>query len=397
VEDQPATASTTQPVPHPNTTTQLPCPDDPSQALAWLTSEQLVLSALYDSLPPPDATKLQELAADIAHHGMLQPVLATPAADGAHYEVLIGRRRVLAAGNRLRLLPALVQQLSSKQKRLAFLSANLCIEPLPNQQEFARQYDAAWVTNEEGTAENNAVALAPELDTALEQASQLAPFLQRHLVRQLLFNDAGLYQSVLEEARRQVAETDGTERKRLTGELRELQTALTEERDKGVRQERAIENLARQLNQERVSRGVVDDTREELEQARQELATSNKKLQQQVQTLLARVATLEPLERVAGIAEAGAVLTAVMAVVEAAGPNLVRTALHLLDPRAGHGAAAALQRALEQLATRVRECQTAMARGATAMATRTRAEPVTPSEAPTPSLAVDAGEEGRKV
>src|SRR6266568_7288732 len=66
----------------------------------------------------------------------------------------------------------------------------------------------------------------------------------------------------------------------------------------------------------------------------------------------------------------GAVLTAVMAVVEAAGPNLVRTALRLLDPRAGHGAAAALQRALEQLATRVRECQTAMARGATAMATR---------------------------
>src|SRR5436190_5064996 len=243
VEDQPATASTTQPVPHPNTTTQLPCPDDPSQALAWLTSEQLVLSALYDSLPPPDATKLQELAADIAHHGMLQPVLATPAADGAHYEVIIGRRRVLAAGNRLRLLPALVQQLSSKQKRLAFLSANLCIEPLPNQQEFARQYDAAWVTNnEDGTAENNAAELAPELDTALEQASQLAPFLQRHLVRQLLFNDAGLYQSVLEEARRQVAETDGTERKRLTGELRELQAALTEERDKGVRQERAIEN-----------------------------------------------------------------------------------------------------------------------------------------------------------
>ena len=70
VEDQPATASTTQPVPHPNTTTQLPCPDDPSQALAWLTSEQLVLSPLYDSLPPPDATKLQELAAGITHHVM---------------------------------------------------------------------------------------------------------------------------------------------------------------------------------------------------------------------------------------------------------------------------------------------------------------------------------------
>jgi ParB-like chromosome segregation protein Spo0J len=367
------------------------CPHDASQSLAWLSPEQLVLSAHYAHLPPPDATKLQELTAAVARDGVLQALLVTPTADGSQYEVVAGRRRLLAAGTQLRSLPALVRQLSPRQKRLAFLATNLCFAPPAHQQELTREYDAAWATEEDNATEGEESEVAPELGKAMDHAAQLSPFLQRHLVRELLFNDQTLYQSIVDEARRQVEATDFAERKQLKGKLEAAETALAEAREQQARQERTIQHLGGQLNAARVSRTVVDDTREQLERAQHELLASNKKLQQQLHTLRQRLAALEPLERMAGMAEATGVLSAVMAVVEAAGPPLVRAAVRLLDPRSTRDATALLHQALVQLADRVRACQATLAGEKTV--DTAPAQPVVAEEAPLPSVGIDAGRE----
>lgn len=389
-EPEPVAPSTTSSAHDPRTTPALVCPQDASQALAWLAPEQLVLSPLYAHLPPPDATKLQELTAAVARDGVLQALLVTPTADGSQYEVVAGRRRILAAGTQLRSLPVLVRQLSPRQKRLAFLAANLCVAPPTNQHELTREYDAAWVTATDDSPAGEGDSVAPELGNVMDSAAQLSPFLRRHLARELLFNDQTLYQSLLDEARRQVEATDFTERKQLRGRLEAAEAALTAAHEQHARQDRTIEHLGQQLNAARVSRNVVDDTREQLERAQRELLTSNKKLQQQVQTLMQRLAAVEPLERMAGMADAAAVFSAVMAVVEVAGPALVRAAVRLLDPRSTRDAAAALHRALGQLAERVRACQATLAGEITATEDTARAQPVAAAEAQHLPIGLDA-------
>jgi ParB-like chromosome segregation protein Spo0J len=385
--------STTSSAHNPHARPALVCPHDASQALAWLAPEQLVLSPLYAHLPPPDATKLQELTAAVTRDGVLQALLVTPTADGAQYEVVAGRRRTLAAGTQLRSLPALVRQLSPRQKRLAFLATNLCFAPPTNQDELTREYDAAWATGADDAAAGDEDSMAPELGSVMDITAQLSPFLRRHVARELLFNDPTLYQSVLDEARRQIEATDFAERKQLRGRLEAAEAALTAAHEQQARQDRTIEHLGRQLNAARVSRNVVDDTREQLEQAQRDLLTSNKKLQQQVQTLLQRLAAVEPLERLAGMTEAAVVFSAVMAVVEAAGPTLVRAAVRLLDPHSTRDAAAALHRALVQLADRVRECQATLTDGTTATEDMARAQPVTAAQGQRSHVSADAGGE----
>ena len=104
----------------------LACPEDPTQALAWLPVADLTLTRAYEQLPPPDDGKLRELAVSIAREGMLQPLLVTPSADGIHHEVVAGRRRWLAASAHGRTVPALVRHFSPAPE-VASLSGGACL------------------------------------------------------------------------------------------------------------------------------------------------------------------------------------------------------------------------------------------------------------------------------
>lgn len=59
---------------------------------------------------------LQELSSSIQTHGVLQPVLLTPAAKDGHYHLVAGERRFRAAGlARLEKIPAIIQKVSDEE------------------------------------------------------------------------------------------------------------------------------------------------------------------------------------------------------------------------------------------------------------------------------------------
>jgi len=71
-----------------------------------------------------DEENLRELAASIAEHGVLQPILVTETLDG--YQVIAGERRVRAARLAgLERIPALVRQLAAREQLEVALIENI--------------------------------------------------------------------------------------------------------------------------------------------------------------------------------------------------------------------------------------------------------------------------------
>ena len=73
-----------------------------------------------------DEIALDELAASIKEHGILQPIVVTPHPDGEGYVIVAGERRFRAAGRAgLDKIPALVRTLSNQHKLELSLIENL--------------------------------------------------------------------------------------------------------------------------------------------------------------------------------------------------------------------------------------------------------------------------------
>jgi len=352
-----AATTTTSPPP------TLACPDDATQALAWLPATRLRLSPLYQQVPTPDAGKLRELAVSIARDGFLQPLLVTLSADGAQYEVLAGRRRLLVAGSAGTTLPALIRQFSPHQKHQAFLAANVCTVLPQSLDALTSAYEATWTTVPEGpTAEpSDATGEATSVAAMLAQLRQLSPFLRRHVARDLVTSDEALLTGMLAEARQQLKASEESECQRMEQELTAAQSAVRDAQLQQRRHTHTLEHLGQQLTEARVSYQRSEDQRHELERLRHELTNDNRHLREQVQTLSARLAAVGPVERLAGMPHVAALAQAAMDVVEAAGPPLVKHAIRLLDPRTAREAVTALTRALLLVEERIRTCRQRLA------------------------------------
>jgi ParB/RepB/Spo0J family partition protein len=88
-----------------------------------------------------DADRLQELAADIAARGILEPLIVRPV--GARYEIIAGGRRFAAAGlAALETVPCLIQEWDDTTARGATIAENIHREDLTPEDE-ARYY--AWL------------------------------------------------------------------------------------------------------------------------------------------------------------------------------------------------------------------------------------------------------------
>ena len=69
---------------------------------------------------------LEELAADITEHGILQPILVRPARDLGKFEIVAGERRYRAAQiASLKQIPAIIENFSDEEARLVSLTENL--------------------------------------------------------------------------------------------------------------------------------------------------------------------------------------------------------------------------------------------------------------------------------
>lgn len=78
----------------------------------------------FDS--PEALAALEELAADIKEHGILQPILVRPAREVGKFEIVAGERRYRAAQiASLGQLPALVENYNDDEARLVSLTENL--------------------------------------------------------------------------------------------------------------------------------------------------------------------------------------------------------------------------------------------------------------------------------
>src|SRR5581483_7721332 len=231
--EPPVTDVTTTPATTPPT---LVCPDDPTQALAWLPAADLTLTRAYDQLPPPDPGKLRELAVSIAREGMLQPLLVTASADGIRHEVVAGRRRWLAASTSGRPVPALVRRFSPAQKHQAFLAAHVCTVLPPSMEALTTAYDATWTSvakdalpasSDSSTEEthNGVTEEATRIAALVMQLQQLSPFGYRHVARELVIKDATLWNSLLADARQQLHDSETSERERLAQELADAHEA----------------------------------------------------------------------------------------------------------------------------------------------------------------------------
>ncbi len=104
-------------------------------------SRMLSLADIHPNALQPrthfDAERLDELAADIAAHGILQPPIVRPRPDGG-YEIVAGERRYQAARLAgLEAIPVLVRELSNDDARVISLVENLQREDLSEEDEYA--------------------------------------------------------------------------------------------------------------------------------------------------------------------------------------------------------------------------------------------------------------------
>lgn len=352
-------APTTQDPCMTDTPATLGCPTDATQALAWIPAEQLQLSPYYQQMPTPDAGKLRELAVSIAREGLLQPLLATPCADGLHYEVLAGRRRLQAASGTGVALPTLVRELTPHQKNQAFLAAHVCTAVPETLDALMAAYDTTWTTIpaacvDDGTADS---ADAARVKTILAHVRQLSPFLQRFVVRDLAGTDATLWEGLLAEARLQVQVSETSTRRRLEDEVVTAQQAARDAQRQEQRYLQTVEQLGCQITEARVHYQRSEEQRYALEQQRHTLASENGQLRRQVETLRERLAAVGPVDHLADMPHVAAIAQAALDVVDAAGSAVVRHAIRLLDPRTARAAATALSRALLLVEERIQTCR----------------------------------------
>ena len=324
-----------QPPPTPSAPPTLVCPDDPTQALTWLPAAQLRLSPLYHQLPEADPGKLRELAVSIAREGVLQPLLVTPTADAEQYEVVAGRRRLLAAQATSTPLPALVRQLSPRQKQQAFLAANVCTALPTSIDTLTSAYDATWATmadepiEEPRTTDDD----TSEVTALLTHVHTLSPFLRRHIARALVTADDTLMTNLIDEARQQLRVSEASDCQRLEHELAATQQAVRDAHLQHRQHTERFEQLGQQLTEARVCYQQSEEQRHELEQMQHALTQDNRQLRAQLQTVTERLATVGPLEQLAGTPQVATIVQAVMDIVAAAGPPLITQAIRLLDAR----------------------------------------------------------------
>jgi len=339
------------------------CPDDPTQALTWLPATQLQLSPLYRQLPDADPGKLRELAVSIAREGVLQPLLVTPGTEAAQYEVVAGRRRLLAAQATSTPLPALVRQLSPRQKQQAFLAANVCTAFPASIETLTSAYDATWATiADEPIAEPQTTDdHSNEATAVIAHVRTLSPFLRRHIARALVTDDDTLMTSVIDEARAQLRVSEASDCHRLEHELAASQQAVREAQLEHRQHTERFAQLGQQLTEARVRYQQSEEQRHELEQMQHALTHDNRQLRAQLQTVTERLATVGPLEQLAGTPEVATIVQSVMEVVAAAGPPLITQAIRLLDTRTRREATTALTRTLQLVAARVQACQRCLA------------------------------------
>lgn len=106
------------------------------------SAQEIAINRIQPNAEQPrqvfDADKLEELAASIREHGVVQPILVRPVGDG--YEIVAGERRWRAAQLAgLRTVPAVVRELTGSQVMEIALIENLQREDL-NPLEEARAY-----------------------------------------------------------------------------------------------------------------------------------------------------------------------------------------------------------------------------------------------------------------
>lgn len=83
----------------------------------------------YQPRQEMDEERLKELASSIAQHGVIQPILVRPRADG--FELVAGERRWRAAAMAgLRTVPAVVREMDDREAAMAALLENLQREDL---------------------------------------------------------------------------------------------------------------------------------------------------------------------------------------------------------------------------------------------------------------------------
>lgn len=363
--EPPVTDVTATPAAPPPT---LVCPDDPTQALAWLPVADLILTRAYDQLPPPDPGKLRELAVSIAREGILQPLLVTPSADGSRHEVVAGRRRWLAASTSARPVPALVRRFSPAQKQQAFLAAHVCTVSPPSSEALTTAYDATWTSvaadalpassdsNTEETT-NGVTEEATQIAALVAQLQQLSPFGYRHVARELVIKDTTLWNSLLADARQQLHDSETSERERLAQELTAAQEAMRAAEQHQQRHTETLAALGQQVTDARIRYQHSEEQRQDSERLHQELTAENRQLQTRLQQMRTRLEAVRPIEQLAGQPQRADLAQAVMEIVAAAGPPLVTLAMRVLNPRTAHDAATALARALAVVEERIRTCQ----------------------------------------
>jgi len=334
----------------------LACPEDPTQALAWLPAAALTLTRAYDQLPPPDPAKLRELAVSIAREGLLQPLLVTPSADGRHHEVVAGRRRWLAASTSGRPIPALICRFSPAQKHQAFLAAHVCTATPTSLDAFITAYDATWttaageamgeaaeVTNLE--ADSGATEEMTRIAAITTLVEQLSPFGYRHLARELVIKDNTLWDSLLADARQQVHDRETSERQRLVQELAVAHEAVRTAEQHQQHHTQTLTQLGQQVTEARIRYQHCEEQRQEHERAHRAVTAENRHLQTRVAQLCQQIETLRPVEQLAGQPQRADLAQAVMELVMATGPSLLTLALRLLTPRTARQATTALARA----------------------------------------------------
>ena len=345
--------------------TTLSDPADPQQYLAWLPPTQLRPSALYADEPVDDET-LTALVASIRHEGGIHdPLLVS-----TDREIIHGRMRWLAwqraEPDAHRCVPVLVKPFSAAQKKRAFLSTKVVGQrtALLRATATARQYAAAFAAMPVASAPGSLTTAPPELPStehavtlpALAARIAVLPDSERRLLtRQLVAEDAVLQDTLRAEAERHADSHD--EKRRLTAELQQLRRTLEETSTEQDRRQHTIDQLEEHLAQARVQRAELDSMVDELQRAKQELERGRKVADAEVQTLRTRVQQVAPLERLAGVAKASAVVPLILDLVEVTGKKLFPTLFRFLQPASAVTAATELARLLDEIEKLVQQCR----------------------------------------
>lgn len=345
--------------------TTLRDPADPQQYLAWISPTQIRPSLLYEDEPVDDVT-LTALVESIQQEGGLHDPLFV----STDHEIIHGRIRWLAwqrAGlDAHRRVPVLVKPLSAAQKKRAFLSTKVVGQrtALLRSTTAARQYAAALAAMPVTSASDMTAVASPQspgtehavtLPTLVARIAVLPDSERRLLTRQLVAEDAMLQDTLLAEAESHVGSSD--EKRRLTAELQHLRRTLEEISTEQDRRQHTVDQLEEQLAQARVQRAELDSVVEELQRAKQELEQGRKATGAEIQTLRTRVQQLAPLERLAGVAKASAVIPLILDLIEVTGKKLFPTLFRYLQPSSAPTAATELARMLDEVETLVQQCR----------------------------------------